>query len=635
MKHIIKIISGLTVYCFLTLNAQVLIITHSYNRPDFIEIQHKTFKKFMLDDYEFVVFNDARDHNIREQIRQVCSKYALRCIDIPQEIHDRPYLQRQSNDNYNDYSARAANVIQYSLDVEGFDHNGMVMIIDSDMFLVEKFSVTHYLGTYDLAGLPQNRKNEHQTIDYIWNGLLFFNMSTLPDKRALNFNCGWVEGVLTDTGGYTYYYFQKNPHVRFKSIDGLLYLKDFWCKECFDNIQTTICQHNREKMYNFSDPLIDLAIQDKHSIMEIFLGNTFLHYRAGGNWNNQAPQYHQKKTALLKDFIDKLLRPNFFLTGELADLIPLSQRSVKNPGTITVLTQQIHPESSSNIQGHSGVTSSVLRGLKKLGIPMNYNPHTIEEVGDHIFVLVDIPALQQAIELKRLGRIKTLIAGPNILSNPNEYDHILGFPEIDWYIAPCNWARECNCEQEPGIQGKTAIWHAGVDTEYWHPKQEKPQTKTMLVYWKTEPESFCVEIESLLHENGWKTKRLQYGTYAQEQYKQLLQEVDAAIFISVSESQGIALAECWAMNVPTLVWNPGSAFIYNRWLPVSSAPYITNKTGLLWQTINDLDLILKNFNSLKEQFNPREWVINYMTDSSSIHLLLDLINYTLDKKNYE
>ena len=30
---------------------KILIFTYRYNRPDFIEIQHKTFKKFLKDDY--------------------------------------------------------------------------------------------------------------------------------------------------------------------------------------------------------------------------------------------------------------------------------------------------------------------------------------------------------------------------------------------------------------------------------------------------------------------------------------------------------------------------------------------------------------------------------------------------------
>ena len=39
---------------------EVLIITTVFNQPSFIELQDKTFKIFMEDRYQFVVFNDAR-----------------------------------------------------------------------------------------------------------------------------------------------------------------------------------------------------------------------------------------------------------------------------------------------------------------------------------------------------------------------------------------------------------------------------------------------------------------------------------------------------------------------------------------------------------------------------------------------
>ena len=46
---------------FFSLSAtdKVLIITHVYNRPDFIEIHAESFKAFLKDDYEYIVFNDA------------------------------------------------------------------------------------------------------------------------------------------------------------------------------------------------------------------------------------------------------------------------------------------------------------------------------------------------------------------------------------------------------------------------------------------------------------------------------------------------------------------------------------------------------------------------------------------------
>jgi hypothetical protein len=206
--------------------APVLIITHAYLRPDFIEIQNKTFKKFLKDDYEFVVFNDARDPSLRSEIASLCKKLSLRCIEIPQAIHDRPYLKRSAYEDRNHACVRCANVVQYSLNELGFKYDGLVAIIDSDMFLIKDFSIAQYMADHDLAGVAQSRGNVH----YLWNGIVFFNMNTLVDKETIDFNCGQINGNPVDVGGYTYYYFQKHPEVRVKEINQT-YPHHFACAE--------------------------------------------------------------------------------------------------------------------------------------------------------------------------------------------------------------------------------------------------------------------------------------------------------------------------------------------------------------------------------------------------------------------
>src|SRR5271156_2071886 len=75
-------------------HAKILIFTYAFNRPEFIEFQHKTFQKFLKDEYEFIIFSDAKTDSQHKEIESVCFKYDLKCIRIPQEIHDRPYLER-------------------------------------------------------------------------------------------------------------------------------------------------------------------------------------------------------------------------------------------------------------------------------------------------------------------------------------------------------------------------------------------------------------------------------------------------------------------------------------------------------------------------------------------------------------
>jgi hypothetical protein len=274
---------------FLSINSlvfskNVLIITHSFNRPDFIEIQDKTFKKFLKDDYTFVVFNDSPHEEVSHQIIETCNRLNLSCIRIPQSIHDEPYLERLPGEDYHHPAVRCANVVQFSLDTLGFDHDGIVMIIDSDMFLVKEFCIEEFLEGFDIAAIPQGR----QHIEYIWNGLVIFNMQTLPDKKSINFNCGKVDGIGVDVGGQTYHYFKNHPEVMKKTIDNQHYPADFMLSE------TT---HEQVKF---------LFSHDCHNF-EFILKNSFFHYRGGGNWNNESREYHEKKTMVLLAFIRQVL----------------------------------------------------------------------------------------------------------------------------------------------------------------------------------------------------------------------------------------------------------------------------------------------------------------------------------------
>lgn len=271
---------------------KVLIITHAYNRPDFIEIHDKTFKAFLEDDYEFVVFNDARNKDIRKKIQDMCRKLNLRCIDIPQAIHDKPYLPRQRGENFNDPCVRCANVVQYSLDVLGFDYPGIVAIIDSDMFLMKKFSIKKHLEGYDLFGCYQSRAH----VEYVWNGLVFMNMKTLPNRKTMSWNSGTIEGQAVDVGGYLYYYLKNNPSLR-ASLYSNIHIEDL----------PTDVESLRQLGYDA--PTIRFIKQNPHW-MEFHVENHFLHYRAGGNWANQSAAYHAEKTRILNDFINTIIQQN-------------------------------------------------------------------------------------------------------------------------------------------------------------------------------------------------------------------------------------------------------------------------------------------------------------------------------------
>jgi len=283
-------------------------------------------------------------------------------------------------------------------------------------------------------------------------------------------------------------------------------------------------------------------------------------------------------------------------------------------------------------RGPGCVVRSLMDGLRKLNMPFNHNPTDLTQLADIVVILSDASNVKKAIEWKKAGYIKHIFAGPNLVTRSYECDYLLASPEIDVILVPCDWARINFIQDDARLTDKIKIWYAGVDETYWKPTTNKKSGKgnNVLIYAKYADQHFCNQIKNVLAHDGWNPVTLSYGNYNHQQYKALLTDSAFALFLSVSESQGIALAEAWAMDVPTLVWNPQELVAYGkRFDPISSCPYLTDDTGLDWKTVSDLENHLKIIKRQLSSFNPRKWILEHMTDTKSAQLLLDIIQHTI------
>ncbi len=271
----------------------------------------------------------------------------------------------------------------------------------------------------------------------------------------------------------------------------------------------------------------------------------------------------------------------------------------------------------------SPVIRSLLRGLSTLHIPHDFNNWS--NPGDLVYVNSDISMLQRAISLKQRREITRLVAGPNLVIRPIDHQGLVGNNAIDMYLVNSDWTYTTYLEDMPKLRRSLEIWFAGIDETYWN-EQKSPPNKNVLVYWKTESESFCKQVETALRSHDFNPIRLRYGSYNREQYKQLLNTVQFAVFISRTESQGIALLEAWAMNIPTLVWNPKELRAHGKqYSVVSACPYLSNATGTDWKHLHELTALLNNIETELKYFRPREWVLSHMTDTWSAQHMLNLI----------
>lgn len=267
-------------------SAKILIFTYACNQPQLIEWQYKGLKKFLLDeDYELILFNNARDVHEAQKITDMCTKLALKEIRIPMEIHEnQEYLKNEAP--FGSPSIQHCRAAQWSLENYGFDHNDILVILDGDLFLCKPFSIREFLGKHVLAGFlktPLYRQN----LPFLWIGLIIIDMPHLPNKTTFNICVTTVDTDHLDSGGSTYYYLKNNPSVSLKCINktNLIHLR---CPECQYRL-FTVCTHNRTILEQKGfDELAIQFLQKMPSIgfmnMEYYLDNSFLHFRGGSDY---------------------------------------------------------------------------------------------------------------------------------------------------------------------------------------------------------------------------------------------------------------------------------------------------------------------------------------------------------------
>lgn len=174
----------------------------------------------------------------------------------------------------------------------------------------------------------------------------------------------------------------------------------------------------------------------------------------------------------------------------------------------------------------------------------------------------------------------------------------------------------------PILKDKIEVWPAGVNIDYWKPNHDKKHQ--VLLYVKTDNRKMVKFVESYLEKHKINYSVIEYGKYRKSEYRRRLSKAAWAIFLSESESQGIAMLEAWSMNVPTYVWNPGQVIYEGNLIKdTSSCPYLTEDTGDHWKNIVEFKGKFDIFTSNLDKYRPRWWVVNNMTN---LHAAIRIIS---------
>ena len=280
------------------------IVTAVVNNPIFIEIQYYTLKKYMKCDYEFIVFNDAKDFcdftnggdiTIKTTIENICKQLNVQCININNQHH-----ANKTNRWCQEPSHRTADSMNVILEYQK-QHPDYYLLLDSDMFLIDDYNIDDY-KKYDCSIVLQHRKDIDQITDiyYIWNGLYYFNIHKL-DTSLMN----WGLTFTTDTGGRMSTWLKaliptlhllNELSINQHKCDKVHFMKYLKSGEWNMNDMPTNLKAN-ERLARFLQN--DIRNINGQFFCELY-DDKFFHYRAGGNWEKRNFKLHLELSYQLK-----------------------------------------------------------------------------------------------------------------------------------------------------------------------------------------------------------------------------------------------------------------------------------------------------------------------------------------------
>lgn len=277
-------------------------------------------------------------------------------------------------------------------------------------------------------------------------------------------------------------------------------------------------------------------------------------------------------------------------------------------------------------RGPIAVLSSLERGLRELKTPYAIDIQP-EHADDILHVISSPQAVREGIELKLERKIKKLIVGPTVAISPLDYGKLLCHPAIDTIIVPSAWVRDFYISEAPTLKNKIKVWASGV-SDPGEPPVSRSKRQQVLVYQKNAPEELLNALSRELDDQGIPFTIIHYGFFKQEDYFRQLHSSAVMIYLSESESQGLALHEAWIRDVPTLVWNRGYwQYDHRTWQdPKISAPYLTDICGYFFKDSKEFKI---KFNTLTEQYKklrPREYSLLNFTDTISARKYLTIVN---------
>lgn len=253
---------------------KVSIFSFAVNDKFPIDIAYRQFKKYLKDDFEYILFNDANDPQMEININTITSSNNIKCVRVLQSIH--------KIHNPSESYAETLNWAVHEYAVK--NNHEIIVLMHTDLFPICDISISDIIGEYSVASTVEFRMMNGKGFNYLYPALTMVNMKLLPNPQELNFNL--LPGL--DVGGKTKEFIEKYPQaVKFLGN----HQADYMMAILHDQ---PIAEYFRE----------DIKICREHGLSAGWVANGIYHYMAGSQWNANNPTF----AAGLKKRMDLFLR---------------------------------------------------------------------------------------------------------------------------------------------------------------------------------------------------------------------------------------------------------------------------------------------------------------------------------------
>ncbi len=279
------------------------------------------------------------------------------------------------------------------------------------------------------------------------------------------------------------------------------------------------------------------------------------------------------------------------------------------------------------------ISINLMRGLDKLGIPYRLNDYNyVKKHPEEIACIIGKPHV-----LYRRKWKNPILFGSGIFSHPIENANLLkDYPNIKKILVPGPWMLDMF---KPWYGDAVTAWPVGIDTEKWSPVNDAEKTIDFIVYDKLNRDrdnliqDVLNPVLAVLQSKNLSYQIIRYGDYNTGQLKTAIDNSKAAIFLSESETQGLAYQQILSADLPILAWDHGGywqdSYYYPhmvKFKPVSSVPYWDERCGIKFKDMQDFNDKLSSFLNEWTNFKPRAYILDNLTLEKCAALYMGIYN---------